>query len=214
MSWPARAGLPHPPDGLAQEVGGPPHGVGASLAQAGHEHVARAGRHREEGVIAAHTGVAVVAGTLLLQAVRLADGGVEIDGEGRGARPGAGSPGAGEEQPADLVELAHVAPAEAAQERAEGGRRLHPEAQDAARAARPEGVRVVDRVATRQRRDDERQELVADMRPSGCGPEIEVGLDEVLQPEVVGQGGRQQEPCVGHQTLVVEGGVEAVQAVR
>ena len=41
-----------------------------------------------------------------------------------------------------------------------------------------------------------------------------MSLDEVLQPEVVGEGGRQQEPPVGHQVLVVKGGVQAVEAVR
>jgi hypothetical protein len=41
-----------------------------------------------------------------------------------------------------------------------------------------------------------------------------MGLDEVLEAKMLGQGGRQQEPGVGHQAIVVEGRVEAVQAVR
>ncbi len=44
-----------------------------------------------------------------------------------------------------------MAPAEAPQERPEGGRRLHAEAQDPAGAASPQGVRVVDAVATGRR---------------------------------------------------------------
>ena len=39
-------------------------------------------------------------------------------------------------------------------------------------------------------------------------------LDEFLEVQVLGQGGRQQQPGVGHQTIVVEGRVEPVQAVR
>jgi len=53
-----------------------------------------------------------------------------------------GRPGPGEEMPSDGVELADVAPAEAAQERAEGRRRLDREAEDPGRAARSESPGV------------------------------------------------------------------------
>ncbi len=39
-------------------------------------------------------------------------------------------------------------------------------------------------------------------------------VDEALEAEVLGQGGRQEEPRVGHQAIVVEGRVEPVEAVR
>ena len=39
-------------------------------------------------------------------------------------------------------------------------------------------------------------------------------VDEALQTEVVGQGGRQQESGVSHQAVVVEGHIEPVEAVR
>ncbi len=45
-------------------MGGASDGVGPTLAQASHEHVAGAGRHREQGVIAADPAVPVVEGTL------------------------------------------------------------------------------------------------------------------------------------------------------
>ena len=48
----------------------------------------------------------------------------------------------------------------------------------------------------------------------GAGTEVEVGLDELAQPEVVGEGGRQEEPRIGDQAVVVEGRIEAVEAVR
>jgi len=41
-----------------------------------------------------------------------------------------------------------------------------------------------------------------------------MALDQTFQTEVVGQSGWQQETRVGHQTIVVKGRVEAVEAVR
>ena len=135
-----------------------------------------------------------------------------VSGVDTGSR--AGCPGAAEELSAHSVELADVAPAEAAQERAQGGGGLHGEAQDAARATGPERIRVVDAVAAGERRQDEAQELVAWVRPTRHQPEVEVLVDEGLQAEVVGQGGRQEEARVGHQAVVVEGRVKPVEAVR
>ena len=115
--------------------------------------------------------------------------------------------------PGHGVKLADVAPAEAAQERAERGRGLHPEAEDLRRAPGAQGGRVVDRVASRERRRDERQRLVPDVRPTGCLPEVEVPLDQFLQAEMLGERGRQQEPGVGDELRPVERRVEAVEAV-
>jgi hypothetical protein len=39
-------------------------------------------------------------------------------------------------------------------------------------------------------------------------------LDQLPEAQVLGQCGRQQETGVGHQAVVVEGDVEAVEAVR
>ena len=130
------------------------------------------------------------------------------------AGSGAGGPGPREQLPADPVELADVAPAEAAQERAQGRGRLDREAQHPLRAAGAQGVRVVDVVAARERRHHERQELVADVGPAGRRPEVEVLVDELPQAQVVGQRGRQEQARVGHQAVVVEGRVEPVEAVR
>jgi hypothetical protein len=203
-----------PADRLAQEVGGASGRVCPALAQPRHEHVTRAGGDREQGVIAPHAGVAMVAGAFLLEPVRLADRRVEIDRERRvsGARPG--GPGPAEQLPAHQIELADVAPAEAAQEGAQGRGRLDREAEDATRAARPQRVRVGDRVAPGKGRHDERQELVADVRPAGRRAQVEMALDELPEAQVMGQGDRQQEARVGHQAIVIEGHVEPVEAVR
>lgn len=80
----------------------------------------------------------------------------------------------------------------ATQERAERGGRLHREAEDPARAARAQGRRVVDTVAARERRGDERERLVPDVRPTRCLPEVEVLPDEVLQAEMLGERRRQE----------------------
>ena len=85
--------MAHPSHGLPQKVSGAPGGVGAALPQPGHQHVAGAGGHGEERVIAPLAGVAMVPGPLLGQPVGLADGGIEVDGERRVAGSGTGGPG-------------------------------------------------------------------------------------------------------------------------
>ena len=60
-----------PPHRLPQEVGGAPGGVGAALAQTGHQHLAGAGGGREQRVIASLASVAMVSRPLLGHAVGL-----------------------------------------------------------------------------------------------------------------------------------------------
>ena len=74
----------HPPHRLTQEVGGATGGVGPALAQPGHQHLAGAGGNGQQRVIAAGAGIAVVARSLLGQSIGLADGRVQVDGQGRG----------------------------------------------------------------------------------------------------------------------------------
>ncbi len=154
------------------------------------EDVPGPGGHREEGVIAADPGIPVVDGTLLRQTVRLADRRVEVDREGVGPGSRSCCPGPGEEMAADGVELADVTPAEAAQEGAQGGGGLHAEAKDPLGATGSQRVRIVDAVTTRERGHDERQELVAGVRPAGPVTEFQMLVEEVLETEVRGQGGR------------------------
>ena len=210
----ARSGSADPADRLTQEVGGPPGGVGTALAQPGHEHVTAPGRNREQRVVAAHAGVAVVPGALLRQAIGLADRRVEVDGEWRCAGSRSGRPGPGEQLAGHAVELADVAPAEAAQKRAQGRWGLDGAAEDAGRPARAQRIGVVDAVTARERGGDQGQQLVPDVRPTRGSPEVEVGVDELLQTEMLGERGRQQQPRVGHQAVVVEGCFKPVEAMR
>ena len=55
------SGIAHSADGFPQEVGGAPSGVGASLAQPCHQHVAGVRGDGQQRVIASLAGVAVAA---------------------------------------------------------------------------------------------------------------------------------------------------------
>jgi hypothetical protein len=47
-----------------------------------------------------------------------------------------------------------------------------------------------------------------------CCSEVEVFVDQLPKAQVVGERGRQQEPCIGHQSIVVEARVQPVEGVR
>ena len=158
---PPGPGMAHPPHRLAQEVGGAAGGVGPALAQPGHQHVAGAGGDGQQRVIAPCTGVAVVAGALLVQSVGLADGGVQVNGEWRVAGSGPRLPGPGQQLAAHPVQLTDMAPPEAAQESAQGGGRFDYAAESAGRPAGAQRVGVVDAVAARQRRGHQSRNLIA-----------------------------------------------------
>ena len=165
-------------------------------------------------MIAAHARVAVVAGALLGQAVGLTDRRVEVDRERRRAGSRSGRPGAGEQCAADAVELADVAPAEAAQERAQGGRRLHGATEHARRPAGAQRIGVSDAVAARERRGDQGQQLVAGVRPARRVTEVEVGVRQCTEAEPAGERGGEQQARIGHQAVVVEGDVYPVGVAR
>ena len=86
-----------------------------------------------------------------------------------------------------------MAPGEAPQKRAQGRCRLDREPRNPVRAAGPQRAGVVDAVATLEGRQDEGQELVE--RP--------------FRSKMVGQGGRQEEPRIGHQAVVADDRIEA-----
>ena len=127
---PAGPAVAHPAH-LSQEVGGAASGVGAALPG-----VRR--RYGQQRVIAPLAGVAVVAGAFLGQTVCLADGGVQVNGQGRVARSGPSRPGPG--QHSRPGPLADMSPSETAQEGPQGGWRLD----------RPPRVRAVPPVRRRR----------------------------------------------------------------
>ena len=95
-----------------------------ALAQPGHQHLAGAGGNGQQRVIAAGAGIAVVARSLLVQSIGLADGRVQVDGQGRVAGSGPSGPGPGQQLAAHAVELTDMPPPEAAQEGPQCGWRL------------------------------------------------------------------------------------------
>ena len=75
-------------------------------------------------------------------------------------------------------------------------------------ARRPAGAQrsgVVDALAARERRGDQGQQFVAGVRPPRRVTEVEVAVGELLQTEMLGERGREEQPRIGHQAVVVEG---------
>ena len=211
MSCPAGPAAANPSHRLTQEVGGAPGGVGPALAQPGHQHVAGSGGDGQQWVIAPCTGIAVVAGALLGQSVSLADRRIKVDGEWRVAGSGPSRPGPGQQLAAHPVQLTDVAPPEAAQEGAQGGGRLDYAAESAGRPAGAQRIGVVDAVAARQRRGHQSRNLIAGVGSAWGAAQVQVLLSTSSgKAQAPGQGGRKEQPSVGHQAVVVEGDTDAV----
>jgi hypothetical protein len=111
---PGGFGPPDPLHRLRDETGCPAGGMGRASAQAGMEYFPAPRGHGEQGMVAAYVGVGESVPPGLLQAVGLADGGVDVYGERRVSRSGAGRPGAGEESAGDRIELQGVPPGKGA----------------------------------------------------------------------------------------------------
>ena len=107
-----------------------------------------------------------------------------------------------------------MAPAEAAQEGPEGGRRLHGAAEHAPGAAGAHGIGVSDAVTARERRGDQGQQLVAGVRPPRCVTEVEVGVRQFTEAEPASERGGEQQARVVHEAVVVEGDVYPVGVAR
>ena len=69
------------------------------------------------------------------------------------------------------------------------------------------------RLAACQRGSDQRHHLVAGVRPPGGIAQVEALPDEFRQAEMPGQGGRKDQPGIGHQAVIVEGDADAVGVV-
>ena len=103
-----------------------------------------------------------------------------------------------------------MAPPEAAQEGTQGGWRLDRAAQGAGRPPGAQHIGVVNAVAPSQRGGHQRHHLVARVRPPRGFAQVEALLDEFGQAEMPGQGGRKEQPGIGHQAAVVEGDLDPV----
>ena len=126
---------------------------------------------------------------------------------GRVAGSGSSGPGPGQQLAAHPVQLADVAPPEAAQEGAQGGRRLDHAADGAGRPAGAQHVGIVNAVAASQGRGHQRHHLVA-----GVGPaQVQMPVNQLGQAQMLGEGGRKDQPGIVDQAVVVEGDLDAVE---
>ena len=92
--------------------------------------------------------------------------------------------GLGQQLPAHPVQLADVAPPEAAQEGAQGGWRLDRAADGASRPAGAQHVGVVDAVAPSQRRGHQRHHLVAGVGTTQCIAQVQMTLNQLGQAQM------------------------------
>ena len=106
-----------------------------------------------------------------------------------------------------------MAPPEAAQEGAQGGGCLDWAAQGAGGPTGAQHVGVVDAVATSQRRRNQGHHLVARVRPARGAAQVEMVVDQFGQAQAPGQGGRKDQPGIGHQAVIVEGDADAIGVV-
>ena len=152
----------------------------------------------------------MVARPFLGQSVGRADGGVQVDGQRRvaGSRPS--RPGPGQQLPAHPIQLADVAPPEAAQEGPQGGWRLDHAADGAGRPAGAQRIGVVDAVAASQRGRHQGHNLVARVRPTRRVAQVEALLDQLGQAQVLGEGDRKEQPGIVDQAVVIKGDLDAV----
>jgi hypothetical protein len=106
-----------------------------------------------------------------------------------------------------------MAPGEAAQERAERGRRPHLLAEHVGRGGDPHPLGVVDAVAAREGRVHERHRLEPHVGPARGVAEVHELVEQLPQPEVLGQRRRGDHPGVGHGVVVIELHRHTVEAV-
>ena len=168
----------------------------------------------QQRVIAPLAGVAMAAGPFLAQTVGLANGGVQVDGQRRIARAPTGGPGPSQQLPAHPIQLANMTPPEAAQKGPQGGWRFDHAADGAGRPAGAQHVGVVNAVAAGQRRRHQRQQLVPRVGSTRRISQVNVAVHQLTQTQMVGQGDRQEQSGIGHQTVIIEGDVDAVGAAQ
>ena len=130
----------------------------------------------------------------------------------RGPSPGPApaGPGPGQQLAAHPVQLADMAPPEAAQEGAQGGGRLSRETENAGGPAGAQRIGVVDAVATGQRGGHQRHHLVTGVGSAFCMAQVQAPVNQLGQAKAQGEGGRKNQPGIGHQAVIVEGDADAV----
>ena len=119
----------------------------------------------------------------------------------------------GQQLAAHAVGLTDVPPQEAAQEGPQGGWRLDCAADSVGRPTGTQRIGGVDAFAASQRGGDQRQQLVPPVRPPRRAATVEVMVDEFPQAQVPGEGGRQEQACIGYQAMIVKDDADTVEIV-
>ena len=88
-----------------------------------------------------------------------------------------------------------------------GKRGYHPLLAIAAGALR---IGVVDAVATGQRGGHQRHHLVTGVGSAFCMAQVQAPVNQLGQAKAQGEGGRKNQPGIGHQAVIVEGDADAV----
>ena len=107
-----------------------------------------------------------------------------------------------------LETLAEVTPAEAAQEGAQGERRLDHAAQHPGGSSGSQHVGVVDAVPAVQRGGHQGRQVVPGVGPARRITQVHVSVRQF--PQTQSQGGSQHQPGIGHQAVIAEGDTDAV----
>ena len=89
-----------------------------------------------------------------------------------------------------------------------GGGRLSRETENAGGPAGAQRIGVVDAVATGQRGGHQRHHLVAGVGSACCMAQVQAPANQLGQAQ--GEGGRKDQPGIGHQVVIVEGDADAV----
>ena len=103
-----------------------------------------------------------------------------------------------------------MAPLKTPQEGAQGGRRFHHTTQDMIGTARTQRISVVDAVSPSQCRGHQRQHLVASVGSPRGPAQVNMVVYQLTQSQMMGQRDRQDQPSIGHQTVIIEGDMDAV----
>ena len=113
--------------------------------------------------------------------------------------------GLSEQFTAHPVQLAHVAPPEAAQEGADGGWCLGRETEHPGGALGAQHIGVVNAVAASQRRRNQGHHLIVRIGSAWGTAQVQVPVNQLGQAQVPGQRGGKEQSGISHQTAVVEG---------
>lgn len=153
-------------------------------------------------------------GAVLEFAGDLTDRGVDVDHQRRLSRSRTELPGPLEHPTDDRFKLADMTERERPEKRAERRRCHHPMTEHPSSRAGAEHVGMIDVGGAIDHCVHQRQHLATRSCPANATDQLDGGVDQSLQAETLRQGRHQQQPGVGDQVRIIEGGVDAIDRLR